>query len=182
MFTMVDTAQKNEIAHLERSAVDIREFQPVYVLSRLRTFGYQHAITNPRHQLRYSISTAAAAANPRRVTAVMNESALWFRCADPAVMAEQMRHLLRIVTQGEPTIRVVPHLAEVQTPIGHAFHLYDRRAVVVGILGAKLISYDAAIIATYADAFASVAGTAVAGRDASLIIANVRRHYLEVKP
>lgn len=165
MFEVLGQADGRLIAELEASADTIREFQPVYVLSRLRTHEYQ-AYLMARRGTRPPSGRPAAA----RVSMVMTENALRWRCAPAAVLASQMRHLLAAVGPGESALSIVPEKTRMPKPMGHAFHLYGNQAVIVGVLGAKLISTSPSTISCYRDAFDALRAVAVSEGAAAALI------------
>jgi Domain of unknown function (DUF5753) len=161
------------IAELEASADAIREFQPVYVLARLRTPEYQTYLMAGAPQSRTPSGRVAAVP----VSMVMTESALRWRCAPPAVLAHQMRHLLTAVDATGTDLSIVPERARMPKPMGHAFHLYGDRAVVVGVLGAKLLGTSPSTVSLYRDAFDALRVAAVSGGAAAELIRQALDDY-----
>jgi hypothetical protein len=165
VFEVLGQVDRRLIAELEASADAIREFQPVYVLSRLRTPEYQaYLMARPGNH------PPADRATPGPVSMVMTESALRWRCAPPAVLARQMRHLLAAVDPGGTALSIVPERSRIPKPIGHAFHLYGNQAVIVGVLGAKLLSTSPSMISRYRDAFDALRAAAVSEGTAAALI------------
>lgn len=165
MFEVLGQADGRLIAELEASADTVREFQPVYILSRLRTPEYQAYL-----MARLGTRPPSGRATTAPVSMVMTESALRWRCAPPAVLARQMRHLLTAVDTGRTAISIVPESARMPKPMGHAFHLYGNRAVIVGVLGAKLLSTSPSTISLYRDAFDALLAAAVSEGAAAALI------------
>lgn len=172
MFDVLRADESWQIEELEAAAEVVREFQPVYILSRLRTPAYQASLmvgAAPVHP--------PTQANPARMSMIMTESALRWRCAPPGVLASQMRHLLAVMREPTAGLAIIPADAPICRPVGHAFHLYGDIAVVVGILGAKVISRTPATVRAYRDAFDALLSSALTGPDASGLIDGIMDSY-----
>lgn len=154
----------------------IREYQPAYVLSLLRTRAYASYDGLPGEV------TAAAdlegrmqrqqVLNDPRVSFdfILGEAALYWAVGGRATMVEQLEHLLA-VEAGRPnvTLRIVPLGAPVDFFIGHAFHLYDSE-VVVGTRSDVYRSSNQVVVEDYERLFAALVEVAALGADATAII------------
>jgi hypothetical protein len=171
VFLEVDATLARTVADLSsRPGTTVHEFQPVYVLSRLRTAAYRAALSGRKIAADPSFLLSAVA--------VMSENCLWYRCAPPDVMAEQMRHLMHRAEKEE--IRILPVEARISAPVGHAFHIYGGDTVVVGIVGAKFFTQDRGTVDHYLLLFDELRALAVTGSSAeSRIEQALTAHKLE---
>jgi transcriptional regulator with XRE-family HTH domain len=117
---------------LEDEAALIRDFGLGVIPGLLQTAGYARAIVGaavPRwvpdvveqrvtgRLVRQQILTADA---PPRFEALIDESALHRVVGGPAVMREQLEHLLRVAMRPNVNLRVIPYRAGAM-PVGHKF-------------------------------------------------------------
>lgn len=173
MFDVLGTDDGWQIEELEAAAEVVREFQPVYILARLRTPAYQASLMVGAS----CVQPPPARADRAPTSMVMTESALRWRCAPPGVLASQMSHLLTAMRESATGLAIIPADAPVSRPVGHAFHLYGDLAVVVGILGAKVISRTPSTVNAYRDAFDALLSCALTGPDASRLIHQIMDSY-----
>lgn len=172
MFDVLRTDESWQIEELEAAAEVVREFQPVYILARLRTPAYQASL-----MVELARVHPPTRANPALTSMIMTESALRWRCAPPGVLASQMRHLLTAMREPTASLAIIPADAPISRPVGHAFHLYGDLAVVVGILGAKVISRTPSTVKAYRDVFDALLSSALTGPDASKLIHRIMDSY-----
>ena len=173
MFEVLGPRHTGVLDRLERTQI-VSEYQPVYILSSLRTHAYRQALSPSRGD-----PPAPVLRSPAPTVAVMAESALWFRCAGPALMAEQMSHLRRLADADHLDLAIIAAETIMPTPVGHAFHLYGTESVVVGIRGAKFISSDPELVGGYRTAFDALYRCAEKGPAAVRLIEAARVRYEE---
>jgi hypothetical protein len=175
MFSVLDASDEWRIEELEATSTMIREFQPAYILARLRTAEYQAHLyeTGPR------ANSSPVRLTGRRNKMMMTESALRWRCAPPSVLYAQMRHMLAAMDEFETELSIIPMDAPVSASIGHAFHIYEQYAVVVGILGAKFISRTPATIEAYSNSFDALHSCALVDAQARAAISRIANSYRE---
>ena len=103
----------------ENKAVEISDFQPMVVPGLLQTAEYAHALIRetgivPPGEVDDRVAARLARQNlfsrerPARFTFYLHEFALRLPVGGPAVMAEQLDHLLRMLRRSYLTLRVVP--------------------------------------------------------------------------
>ena len=103
----------------ENKAVAISDFQPMVVPGLLQTGEYARALiqetgnvppdeVDDRVAARLARQSLFSRNRPARFTFYLHEFALRLPVGGPVVMAEQLRHLLRMSTRSYLTLRVVP--------------------------------------------------------------------------
>lgn len=171
----------HEVAELERSASRIREFQPAYVLRYLRSPRYLNAVypTEPPDAI------AARAAHSREALArrdcsfefVMTEAAVRTTLASAEVHLEQIDYLLHLADRPALRLGIIPWRQRMTEVVGHAFHLYDDRAVMIGHATGRIVITDVEQVRRYETIFHALSGDAVYGPDAAAELARVRRSF-----
>ncbi|MCA1186455.1 MULTISPECIES: helix-turn-helix transcriptional regulator [unclassified Saccharopolyspora] len=123
-----------ELAEFERSASSITDVAPTVIPGLLQTADYARSIMrglpNPEREIRVGLRMArrdvlaGRAAKP--LTAIIAEHALRQPLGGRAVMAEQLRYILRISEQSNITVAVLPNGLTHWTPAHEgAFVLYE---------------------------------------------------------
>jgi transcriptional regulator with XRE-family HTH domain len=110
--------QLTALLEFERDAQSITDIELVLVPGLLQTAEYTRAVIaaggvdgnelESRVSVRLGRQSVLTRAQPVQLTALIDESALRRPIGGPKVMAEQLRHLLRMADQPNITIRVLP--------------------------------------------------------------------------
>lgn len=168
---------QQRIASLEETSALVRSFQATTMLGVLQTEAYASLVFGDDPE-----SVAARTARGRQLVSgkwrlLMTEGALRWTAGSTAVMAEQLDHVadasrlpnvrLGIIGWGTPA-RVFP---------GEAFHIYDNRAVLVGIETGSTIMQKSDHIAAYADLFRRLEKLAVYDEQARALLGRIAAEY-----
>lgn len=185
--TQLSSEKRSQFAQAEAEACDILEFQPAYILSLLRSRDYALAET------RLSAGGVTSAAVQRRLDRqhildeedrefnfLMSEAALRWHVGSAAVMAQQMQHLLDAHQRPNVSIGIIPWRRQVNVLAGHAFHIYDRRLVLVGTAHTVLQADSPGVVARYLDLFHHLRRHALLNADADAEIRRVMSDYLHM--
>ena len=185
--TQLSGERQNQFAQAEAEACEILEFQPAYILSLLRSRDYARAET------RVSAGAGTGAAVQRRLdrqhilgqdnrdfTFVMTEAALRWHVGSPTVMAQQMQHLLAVHQRPNVSIGIIPWRQPVNVLAGHAFHIYDRRLVLVGTAHTVVRANAPGDVDRYLDLFHRLRRLAVRNADADAEIRRIMSDYLHM--
>lgn len=166
----------------EKSSTRILEFQPVYLLSLLRTRRY--AALDRRGpesdgQLDARMARQKILDRPNsEFEFIMTEAALYWAVGRPEVMVEQIEHLLNIAATNERvTLGFIPTGRFVDFFIGHAFHIYDNKEVIVGTRSSTERFIDVQTVADFVDLFGLLRKAAVFEDDARRILIQALDHY-----
>lgn len=160
---------QQRFARLERSATEVRSYNPVMVIGSLQTAAYAGTVfdTNeddPAVRGRLDRQHEMLADPRRRWILVQTEGALRWQARSARVMAEQIEHLIELSRAPNIDLGVIDWQTPVEVFQNTAFHLYDESAVVVG----TAIITDRARLADYRSLFDELAGLAAfedAGRN-----------------
>ncbi|WP_405609042.1 helix-turn-helix domain-containing protein [Streptomyces sp. NBC_00076] len=105
-----------------------------------------------------------------RFALLLEEAVLYYRvCAEPA-MADQLRHLLEIMSRPNVSLGIIPFTARRTVWPLEAFYAFDEAQVAVETLTAEVNITAPGEIRTYLTAFAELSGIAVHGREARACI------------
>jgi transcriptional regulator with XRE-family HTH domain len=108
---------------LEAGAASIRNFEPLLVPGLLQTEAYARELSRNgpleldrdeverRVEVRMARQRILARDDRPRLWAVIDEAVIHRQVGGPAVMREQLQHLIAIADQGKTTIQVVPYRA-----------------------------------------------------------------------
>ncbi|MEU6128328.1 helix-turn-helix transcriptional regulator [Saccharopolyspora sp. NPDC047091] len=123
-----------ELAEFERSASSIADVAPTVIPGLLQTADYARSIMrglpNPEREIRVGLRMARrdvlSGRTAKPLTAIIAEHALRQPLGGPAVMAEQLRYILRLSEQSNITVAVLPSDLTHWTPAHEgAFVLYE---------------------------------------------------------
>jgi transcriptional regulator with XRE-family HTH domain len=161
--------KQQEIGRVEAESTLLREFQPAYVIGLAQTPAYMRRLFEP--QLGAAEAQRAVAARlerqhviddpAREFRLVMTEGALRWRVGPAQVMAEQIDHLVDMSRLPNVRLGIIPWTVEANVFPGHAFHIYDQRLVIVGILTATATIRDPRDVAEYGNLFTELEQLAV---------------------
>lgn len=161
----------------------IREYQPAYILSLLRTRAYAGHDAPPgdvtaASDLERRMRRQQVLDDPRvEFDLILGEAALYWAVGGSSTMVEQLDHLVDVdAARPNVTLRIVPLGAPVDFFIGHAFHLYDSE-VVVGTRSHVYRSSDPVTVKDYARLFARLVDVSVSGAEANAIIRRSRTRF-----
>lgn len=155
---------------VEADAQVVRSFQPALVLGGLQTPAYaavtmREPVDSPavldriRRQERITQSS-------RKLVAIHTEGALRRTIGSASVMAEQMSRLVELSSHSNVELGVIPDRASADFVVGSGFHIYDDRAVVVGLEVAAAILSDQDDVAHFTELFDRLSALAVFEGDA----------------
>ncbi|MEU3565124.1 DUF5753 domain-containing protein [Kitasatospora sp. NPDC006786] len=123
---------------LETVALELRSYQAMVVPGLLQTAGYARGIIARHHltvdkdlvergvEARMERQRRLFASPPDLTVLLINELALQLLIGTDAVMADQMRHLLRIADMPQVKLRIVPIEKTIATPVSGLTHLKFR--------------------------------------------------------
>jgi transcriptional regulator with XRE-family HTH domain len=185
--------QRGAITHQERvrrfeeDSTLVRAYQPGLVLGQLQSPGYARAIFTQREGrpveevdrlVAHRRDRVAMLRDPvRRWEFVQTEGALTWCLGSPAVMAEQMQHLIELSRIGNVALGIVPAFTPARFTAHHGFHLYDLAAVQVGTVNATALLSDRDDVETYAVLFQKLRSLAVFGDDARAVLTRLMNEY-----
>lgn len=168
------------IRQLEEGAALVRAFQPTMVLGQLQTEAYagvvlhgdRAAVDERMRRTRMLIED-----DSRRWLLVQPVGALLWNLGGAQVMAEQMDALIKASQLPHVDLRVISSVRPVDFIATHGFHLYDHKAVVVGILTGTTIDQDQRAIGRYGALFDRLLAAGAGGDDARAALAKVAEDY-----
>jgi transcriptional regulator with XRE-family HTH domain len=176
---------QQELAHWERTATQIRLFQPNIVPGLLQTAEYaRHAIELSAAD--QDIPTAVAARMARQSILyergksfdfLITEGALRWRIAPTAVHVGQLNHLASLATLGNVWVGIIPWRARVAAHQTTMFCLFDDTSAYAELMNGEVATEDRQDVTQYAETFTSLSHAAVTGEDA---IAQLHRIASEV--
>lgn len=170
----------------EKGSTSILEFQPVYVLSLLRTRRYaalDRRGPEPAGQLDARIARQLILDKPgSEFEFIMTEAALYWAVGTPEIMVEQIEHLLNIATTNDRVrLGFVPTGCFVDFFIGHAFHIYDHNEVIIGTRSStERLTGDRAV-ADFVELFGLIRKAALFEDEARRILLRSLDHYRSLK-
>lgn len=141
---------QREIGKLEKQSALVRTYHPAIVIGVLQTRAYATAIFSPRG---VPVPRAAESVEERLARArllddesrewilVQSEGALRWQAASPGLMVEQLEHMIEVSRRPNVRLGIVDWRTPADVFAGHGFHIYDQRAVQVGMeVGTQLIT------------------------------------------
>ncbi|MFE9399558.1 helix-turn-helix domain-containing protein [Streptomyces flavidovirens] len=105
-----------------------------------------------------------------RFALLLEETVLYYRVCDETAMAEQLEHLLTVMTRPNVSLGVIPATAGRTVWPLEAFYAFDDRQVAVETLTAEINLTTPGEIRTYLRAFAELSHTAVRGQASRALI------------
>ena len=116
----------------------------------------------------------------RHFTLIMSEGALRWNIGGPAVMVEQLAHLVEVSARRNVRLGVIPWMTATRLPGVHAFHGYDSHAVIVGTMNATAIMTNNGDVAEYSTWFDRLESVASFDDDAREVIERVAEDYRSI--
>ncbi|WP_217241110.1 helix-turn-helix transcriptional regulator [Streptomyces sp. AC555_RSS877] len=172
-----------DLAELEDAAVEVINYEPMFVPGLLQTRAYADAIhqrgyaraTRQEHELavefRMRRQRVLTGERPPRLHAIVHEAALYPSLGDPGIMREQLQRLIELSRLPHVTVQVLPFDGPV--PFGTSFTLVVpsvRRlgTVIVSHIEKSLYLGEAEALARYEELFASLRTVALPPVDAEV--------------
>lgn len=173
---------QQRFARLERTAAEIRSFNPAMVLGVLQTPAYAATVfgtgeDDPVVASRVTRQREMIVNRCRHWTLIQTEGALRWQARSPVVMVEQVEHLIQLSEAPHVEIGVIDWRRPVDIFPHTAFHLYDEAAVVVATRDGTAIIDDRARIADYGALFDELAGLASFGDPARDVLRRIAGDY-----
>jgi transcriptional regulator with XRE-family HTH domain len=173
---------QQRFARLERTAAEIRSFNPVMVLGVLQTPAYAATVfgtseDDPVVTTRMTRQQEMIADRRRHWTLIQTEGALRWHARSPAVMLEQIEHLTQLSNAPQIQLGVIDWRSPVEIFPHTAFHLYDEAAVVVATRDGTAIINDRARIADYGGLFDELVDLASFGDSARDVLRRIAEDY-----
>ncbi|MBY8889153.1 helix-turn-helix transcriptional regulator [Streptomyces sp. PTM05] len=163
-----------------------RAYSPGLLPGLLQTFGYTEDVLRAVQRRRVAIDDVADAVaarmerqsvlreGRRRFAFLVEESVLGNGLGNADTQAEQLDHLLAVAGLPNVSVGVVPvRLGRVRMPV-EGFWIFDSAQVNVELVSGYLTITEPSEIKAYADTFATLAGMAVYGGRARVLLAKAR--------
>ncbi len=175
---------QERIGRIETASALVRTFHPTLVIGLLQTPGYVRAMLGESLADDEVERIVAARGERQRLLdtdrdflLVMTEGALRWHVGSPAVMIAQLQHLAEMTRRSNVRLGIIPWTRPVRVGALHGFHLYDRRAAIVGTETATAIVTDARDIADYETCFVTYQALAVYDSDARQVLDRLSDEY-----
>lgn len=173
---------QQRFARLERTAAEIRSFNPTMVLGILQTQAYAATVfgtseDDPLVAGRMARQREMIVDRRRHWTLIQAEGALRWQAHSAAVMVEQVEHLIQLSNAPHVELGVIDWRSPVEVFPHTAFHLYDDAAVVVATRDGTAIINDSARIADYGSLFNELADLATFGDSARDVLRRITDDY-----
>lgn len=173
---------QQRFARLERTAAEIRSFNPAMVLGVLQTQTYAASVfgtseDDPLVASRMARQREMIVDRRRHWTLIQTEGALRWQARSAAVMVEQVEHLIQLSNAPHVELGVIDWRSPVEVFPHTAFHLYDDVAVVVATRDGTAIINDIARIVDYGRLFNQLAGLATFGDSARDVLRRIAADY-----
>lgn len=175
---------QERVGRIEAASRLLRTFHPALVIGLLQTPGYIRAMIGeslPDDEVEQMVTARGNRQRlldtDREFVLIMTEGALRWHVGSPAVMIAQLQHLAEATRRSNVRVGVIPWTKPVRTGALHGFHLYDRRAAIVGTETATAIITDARDIADYETCFATYEALAVYDTDARQVFDRLSDEY-----
>lgn len=181
---------QERVSRMEEASARVRSYQPGMVIGVVQTPVYASTVTGQRAN-----PAAAAAARTRRErhqrlldnedrqwTLIQTEGSLRWPLNSPAVMIEQLEHLVAISRRPNVRLGIVAQNQPVMFTAPHGFHIYDEQAVQIGTKTANALTSDARDLRDYLTLFGRLEGAARWGDEAREVIAGVTEEYRRMRP
>lgn len=171
---------QRRIQALESQSQLIRSWQPTIVPGMLQTWDYTVALIEFEPDSAWASQRLGRVAllddETRDFHHVISEAVLCWVVGSPAIMKEQLEHLLRVIEKPNITVDIVPFGQTVMPPPESSFHLYERRAAVVSTDVGTTFLDDRGDLDTFAATFDRLVKAAAHGLAAREIVeAAIRR-------
>lgn len=175
---------QERIGRIEAASALVRTFHPALVIGLLQTPGYIRAMLDeslPDDEVERIVAARGERQRlldtDREFVLIMTEGALRWHVGSPAVMIAQLQHLAEITRRSNVRLGVIPWTRPVRAGALHGFHLYDRRAAIIGTETATAIITDARDIADYETCLATYEALAVYDADARQVLDRLSDEY-----
>ncbi|MGH3907826.1 MAG: helix-turn-helix domain-containing protein [Pseudonocardiaceae bacterium] len=175
---------QERIGRIEAASRLLRSFHPVVVIGLLQTPGYIRGLIGeslPDDELEQIVAARKDRQRlldtDREFVLIVTEGALRWHVGSPAVMIAQLQHLAEATRRRNVRLGVIPWTRPVQAGAIHGFHLYDRRAAIVGTETATAIITDPRDIADYETCFTTYEALAVYDADARQVFDRLSDEY-----
>ncbi|MGH3696821.1 MAG: helix-turn-helix domain-containing protein [Pseudonocardiaceae bacterium] len=175
---------QERIGRIEAASAMVRTFHPALVIGLLQTPGYIRAMLGeslPDDEIERIVLVRGERQRlldtDREFVLIMTEGALRWHVGSPTLMIAQLQHLTEITRRRNVRLGVIPWTRPVRAGALHGFHLYDRRAAIVGTETATAIITDSRDIADYETCFATYEALAVYGADARQVLDRLSNEY-----
>ncbi|HXT46555.1 MAG TPA: helix-turn-helix transcriptional regulator [Pseudonocardiaceae bacterium] len=177
---------QQRLGKVEQSSALVRAYQPNIILGMLQTAAYAEVVFTSRGRtapqtadgVASRLARQAALTEPGRDwVLIQTEGALDWCVRDATLMAEQIDHIIEVTRL--PNVRFGLIIRRTPTTIlaPHGFHIFDARAVQVGIKTAVALIDNAEDIATYETLFSELERMAVFGDDARAELSRIADEY-----
>lgn len=142
----------------ENDAARIRSFHPAIVIGLAQTPTYMRAVfsaggdlapTDIEKSIATRIVRQEILGGGKDVSLIMTEGALRWQAISPAVMIEQLAHLVELSYRPGVRIGVIPWTTPVSVFPVSGFHILDSRAVVIGTDAATAFFTDSQDVSAY---------------------------------
>jgi Domain of unknown function (DUF5753)/Helix-turn-helix domain len=168
------------VRQLEQGAELIRAYQPGMILGQLQTEAYARVVFGGdeaavAERLRRSQLLLGDAS--RRWVLVQPIGALLWNLGGAEVMAEQIDALIEASRLPHVDLRIIGPEHPMTFAVTHGFHLYDHKAVVVGILTGTTIDDDQRAVTQYGDVFERLHGAGAGDDQARNVLARIAADY-----
>lgn len=175
------------IGRIEASSVRIRYFHPLVISGLLQTEAYMATVFASGGDLPLEQQRAAVAQRMERqdvlrddrheFTFVLPEGALRWQMGSPAVMVEQLEHVVAVSRLSNVRIGIIPWTTRVDLAPMHGFDLHDERAAIVGTETATAFLTNPHDVVAYSKLFAELEALASFDDDARTILARVAEDF-----
>jgi transcriptional regulator with XRE-family HTH domain len=181
------------VAQIEQSSALIRAYQPHMILGALQTPAYALAVFTAHNArpssppdvdppadlaaLRAARCRQLAEERHRSWKLVMTEAALNWHVGSPALMAEQMEHLIEASRLPNVRLGIIPTRTPARVFAPHCFDMYDSRGVCIGTKTATALTTEADDIADYDALFTELEQMAVYDEEVRTLITRVAEDY-----
>jgi hypothetical protein len=165
---------------IEQGSTEIRAFQPALVIGVLQTEAYARVVfgddpTGVAKRMRRTRQLLEDSG--RRWTLVQSIGALLWNLGGAEVMAEQVEALAGASRHDHVDLRIITPDRGLAFTAAHGFHLYDRQAVVVGILTGTTLSTDEGDVEQYAAQFDRLVHASIGGEEARTVLQRLAAAY-----
>lgn len=147
-----------KIGKAENASARIRSFQPAMVIGLLQTPAYIRSVFASGGDITGAdldrcvaerVARQGILNSGRDISMIMTEGALRWQAANPAVMTEQLDHIIEVSQRPGVRIGIIPWTTAIGTYPRSGFHIYDSRAVHVATDVATAFITDAQDVALY---------------------------------
>jgi transcriptional regulator with XRE-family HTH domain len=153
---------QQRIARVEASSARIRSFHCAVVIGLVQTAAYARAVFSDGGNITGEdlercvaerLDRQAILATGRDITLVMTEGALRWQGSSPAVMVDQLDHIVEASNRPGIRIGIIPWTKPAGVFPLHGFSIYDSRAVMIGTRVATAFLTDSADVAEHEKLF-----------------------------